>query len=355
MKTTLILGAGFSKNSGVPIQSEIPALLTKARENNDFENRVSLVMEGFLRDVFGFEKDIYPELDDLLTCMDISTNSEHHLGIKYSPIHLRALKRLIIYRIFSILEDSFTYSREVDKLIRFFIEHGLEDTGFLVLNWDTVLEKYISMIDPGIVIDYCNGGKYLTEDGRFKEKRNEDRRIKVVKVHGSCNWLYCDNCRVLINDTLSRMPNIRKIGFKKSDFELFDEMKELADRIFLEDIRCFICGDNVSAHIATQSYRKSFRTNSFPDIWDRAEDMLTNSEKWVFIGYSLPQADYEFKHLLKICELKLRHRKERKLSIDVVLLNSETATNKYRSFFGNKINRIFNGGIGEYMNYLQST
>lgn len=211
------------------------------------------------------------------------------------------------------------------------------------------------MIDPGIVIDYCNGGKYLTEDGRFKEKRNEDRRIKVVKVHGSCNWLYCDNCRVLINDTLSRMPNIRKIGFKKSDFELFDEMKELADRIFLEDIRCFICGDNVSAHIATQSYRKSFRTNSFPDIWDRAEDMLTNSEKWVFIGYSLPQADYEFKHLLKICELKLRHRKERKLSIDVVLLNSETATNKYRSFFGNKINRIFNGGIGEYMNYLQST
>jgi len=32
MKTTLILGAGFSKNSGLPIQSEIPALLTKYKE-----------------------------------------------------------------------------------------------------------------------------------------------------------------------------------------------------------------------------------------------------------------------------------------------------------------------------------
>ncbi|HHV29067.1 hypothetical protein [Acetivibrio mesophilus] len=355
MNTTLILGAGFSKNSGVPIQSEMPALLTKDRENNDFERGISLVLEGFMRDVFGFEKDIYPELDDLLTCMDISTNSEHHLGIKYSPIHLRALKRLIIYRIFTILEDSFTYSYEVEKLIRFFIGAGLEHTGFLVLNWDTVLEKYISMIDQGIMIDYCNGGKYLTGDRGFKDERGESRRTKIVKIHGSCNWLYCDNCRVLINDTMSKVSTIRKVGIKRSDFELFNEMKGVSDKELLEELPCFICGDAVSAHIATQNYRKSFRANSYPNIWGEAEDMLTNSEKWVFIGYSLPQADYEFKHLLKICELKLRHRKDRRLSIDVVLLNSETATMKYQSFFGNKINRIFNGGIQEYINYLKGT
>jgi len=40
MKTTLILGAGFSKNSGLPIQSEIPALLTKYKENSNFERSV---------------------------------------------------------------------------------------------------------------------------------------------------------------------------------------------------------------------------------------------------------------------------------------------------------------------------
>ncbi|HOM02114.1 MAG TPA: hypothetical protein PLH43_04725 [Acetivibrio sp.] len=355
MKTTLILGAGFSKNSGLPVQSEIPALLTKDTLNNDFERGISHVVENFTRDVFGFEKDIYPGLDDLLTCMDISTNSEHHLGIKYSPIHLRALKKLIIYRIFSILEGSFTYSKEVDKLIRFFIGAGLEHTGFLVLNWDTVLEKYIYEIDPGITVDYCNGGKYLTGDSCFEENKDESKRIEILKIHGSSNWLYCDNCRVLINDTMSKVPNIRKVGFKSSDFELFDEMKGMTDRVSTDGIGCPVCGDTVSAHIATQSYRKSFRTNTFPNIWDKAEDMLTNSERWIFIGYSLPQADYEFKHLLKICELKLRHRKDRKLSIDVVLLDSESTTMKYRSFFGNKINRIFNGGIEEYMNYLEST
>jgi len=126
MKTTLILGAGFSKNSGLPIQSEIPALLTKYKENSNFERSVFPCTGKLYEGCFlVFEKDIYPQLDDLLTCIDISTNSEHHLGINYSPVHLKALKRLIIYRIFTILEDSFTYSKEVEKLIRFFIEIGL--------------------------------------------------------------------------------------------------------------------------------------------------------------------------------------------------------------------------------------
>jgi len=82
------------------------------------------------------------------------------------------------------LEDSFTYSKEVEKLIRFFIENRLEYTGFLVLNWDTVLEKYISAIAPKAIIDYCNGGRYLTEDLRFEEKRDGKRKVEILKVHG---------------------------------------------------------------------------------------------------------------------------------------------------------------------------
>jgi len=60
MKTTLILGAGFSKNSGLPIQSEIPALLTKYKENSNFERSVSLVLESFMRDVLVLKKTYTP-------------------------------------------------------------------------------------------------------------------------------------------------------------------------------------------------------------------------------------------------------------------------------------------------------
>lgn len=148
------------------------------------------------------------------------------------------------------------------------------------------------------------------------------------------------------------MP-IGKAGFRKEHFGLFDEMKDFMDKTeLLKGSICNICQDNVSAHIATQCYRKSFRKNTFPTVWSEAEKMLADSEKWVFIGYSLPQADYEFKHLLKISEHKLAHKKSKGLSIDVVLLDSDNAIENYKCFFGDRVKRIFNGGIEEYINYL---
>jgi len=47
-----------------------------------------------------------------------------------------------------------------------------------------VLEKYISAIAPKAIIDYCNGGRYLTEDLRFEEKRDGKRKVEILKVHG---------------------------------------------------------------------------------------------------------------------------------------------------------------------------
>jgi len=56
-------------------------------------------------------------------------------------------------------------------------------------------------------------------------------------------------------------------------------------------------------------------------------------------------ADYEFKHLLKICEHKLGHKKDRRLSIDVVLFDSETTAMRYKSFFGNKSTGFLTVGL----------
>ena len=349
MRTIVILGAGFSKNSGLPVQIEIPALLIKESGKDNFESAVSGVLRRFMEELFCYGGEIYPQLDDLLTCIDISISSGHHLGIKYSIDHLWAIKRFLVYRVFSILEGSFRYSSDIDRLVRFFVEERFKDTGFLVLNWDTVLERYIAGINPDIAVDYCNNGRNLNGDRDNTGKK----KIKIIKVHGLSNWLYFNNCRTLLNDTDCSIRPIGKAGFRKEDFELFDEMKGVINKNELsKGTACNICQDNVSAHIATQCYRKPFRKNTFPLVWGEAEKMLTDSQKWVFIGYSLPQADYEFKHLLKISEHKLAHKKSKGLSIDVVLLHSNNTIMKYKSFFGDRIERVFNGGIDEYINYL---
>ncbi|MFZ5986266.1 MAG: hypothetical protein ACOYWZ_03955 [Bacillota bacterium] len=349
MKVTVILGAGFSKNSGLPVQSEIPALLVQNKNNNELEYGITLVIKKFMEEVFCCTvNNTYPELDDILNCIDISTNTGHHLSIKYSSMHLGAIRRFLVFRVFSILEERYKYSQDVDKLIKGFINNF--DVGFVVLNWDNVLEKYIHMLNADIGIDYVNGGKVL---GSPEHTKRNHKSIKLLKIHGSCNWLYCDNCRVLINDMENKYTLMEKAGFKETDFGIFDELKSIKHfDIFTGSAKCLICGDIVSSHIATQSYRKSFRENSYPCIWSEAEDMLANSDKWVFIGYSMPQADYEFKHLLKISELKLSHKKQNRLSIDVVLLNSKNTTMTYKSFFGDKLGIICNEGISKYLKYI---
>jgi hypothetical protein len=348
MKTVFILGAGFSKNSGLPVQAEIPEKLIES-SCEPFEEAVSNAILNFMTDAFGYNGfGEPPNLDDIMTCIDLSTNSGHHLGIGYSPVHLRALRRVLIYRLFSILEKSFMPDRHMEELVKRLLS-SFNDIGFIVLNWDTVLENYIQSADSSVKIDYCGGGEVWREDNEAVKKQT----VKVAKVHGSTNWLYCDNCRALFHDLYSDFSLREKAGFQQIDLELFTELKksvrsfkELASR------ECLICGNSISSHIATFSYRKSFRANSFPNIWGEAERMLSSSERWVFIGYSLPDADYEFKHLLKIAELKFEHIRKSKLAIDVVLLNSQSTILKYKKFFGEKLGVICNDGIQEYLKYI---
>ena len=118
MSETIILGAGFSKNSGIPVQEEIPSLLIKAYPGNSVENAVSNIIRSFLEDAFGYvESNESPALDDIMTCIDLSTNSGHHLGIGYPPARLRALRRFLVYRIYSILEEYYKPDKNVAEFI----------------------------------------------------------------------------------------------------------------------------------------------------------------------------------------------------------------------------------------------
>ncbi|MGI6776827.1 MAG: hypothetical protein ACOX7R_02000 [Acetivibrionales bacterium] len=349
MKSAIILGAGFSRNSDIPVEDEIPRLLISDASNSKFDHAVSTVLRRFMEDIFQYDGSCNePSLDDIITCIDISTNSGHRLGIEYNSIRLRAIRRMLVYRLFSILEKSFVVSSDVinflDRLTRKY-----PNSAYVVLNWDTALENYLNLMFENLLIDYSNGGTPL----RYKDVGGRRVKIQIAKIHGSCNWLYCDNCRTVFNDMYNDITVYYKAGFHKRDFEMFNEFSKMGNELIdNKKAFCTICTNELSSHISTSSYRKSFMANSFPDVWKTAEGILSEAEKWIFIGYSLPEADYEFKHLLKIAELKLQHIRRKRLLIDVVLLKDEASVSKYRKFFGKRINVICNNGIKEYIGML---
>jgi len=354
MSTAFILGAGFSRVSGLPTQSEFSTLLLADEFSTDIDKAITKALGAFLSDVFGWQRGYtIPSLEDIFTCIDLSANTGHHLGIKYTPKKLRAIRRMAIYRVFSVLDRRFSYSAAISRLLNSALQDmGAGVPGFVVLNWDIVLEKHLLERDRETRIDYCCD--VLDWNGPSEPQTECAPRISICKMHGSSNWVYCENCAALFFDLNEKISLHKKVGLIKADFRLFDEA--LTDRTFDESLgidpesrRCLRCRNMISSHIATFSYRKSFRTHAYASIWHRAGEILADSARWVFIGYSLPKADFEVKHLLKAAQLRYTHvHTSPKKEIDVVV-KGDSAKKEYEQFFGAGKFKYYDGGLEEYV------
>jgi NAD-dependent SIR2 family protein deacetylase len=343
-QTVYILGAGFSCNAALPSQSEITGRLLchqslgGPREINELITRL---IGQFLEEVFHIwdADEGCPALEDIYTCIDLSIHGGHFLGPSYTPKKLQAIRRFITHRIFQILEQHYQPSVEITELLKHGINNG--KCAFITLNWDTVLEKHLA--DLGLSADYRYDVRPLgTEAYSCKS-------IPVYKLHGSSNWAYCDNCKYLFHDHGMRFHE--HIFLFPYDFALFGHA---VDPMVFQAVSCPNCHiDHLSTHIVTFSYRKNFRTTYFGRLWHDSELLLQNAEHWVFIGYSLPKADYQFKHLLKSAELQLGRESLPKISLvtksDTRSLSPVIA--RYAAFFGSNLlpQNIYHAGIKEYL------
>jgi len=112
--TVFILGARFSKCADLPVQAEFSSLLTSSEFDTAIDKVITGAIKEFLEDVFGWKdtREI-PSLEDIFTFIDLSAGSGHHLGIKYTPKLLRALRRMLIYRTFQIIDHRFKHSEDI--------------------------------------------------------------------------------------------------------------------------------------------------------------------------------------------------------------------------------------------------
>jgi hypothetical protein len=94
-------------------------------------------------------------------------------------------------------------------------------------------------------------------------------------------------------------------------------------------------------------YRKDYAIQQFQTIWHNAFDALRESPVWLFVGYSMPEADFEFRQVLKSAELANRERRQRQ--IQVVLKDDKQAADRYRTFFGLSADSLDNTGFKDWV------
>jgi hypothetical protein len=102
--------------------------------------------------------------------------------------------------------------------------------------------------------------------------------------------------------------------------------------------------------VATFSFRKSFRAPAYPSIWYHAEELLGAADHWIFVGYSMPEADYALKHLLKAAEARPRPPgRGPKRRIEAVVERDPAARRKFERFFGSALTAVHDGGLAEFV------
>jgi len=209
-------------------------------------------------------------------------------------------------------------------------------------------EPPIKNVDFCGVVDYCCYISSLDEDdhsikpGLYAIGKG-GYNVKILKLHGSLNWMQCPKCQRLY------------VKYYKS----FNGGYVFDEKFCRHCEHNFNKVDDPSAKLSVNLIMPTFLKNldniQNKLIWQNAGIELSEANKVVFIGYSIPQADFEFKQLLS-----RMIRTDAK--IEVVLINTDnplkdgkskpdyqTAGYRFENFFSGRSLEIYYEGVGNYL------
>jgi SIR2-like domain len=275
--------------------------------------------------------------------LDLAANTGRNIGPEYPPRKLRAIRRLSIHRVFQILDQKFRHSQAIEQLLRSLLQAS--ELTIVSTNWDIVVENHLRrMAAPywyGLQVENLTGIEMPSEG------------MTLLMLHGSANWIYCDSCRRLyVGQSDDGKAALRAgIYLNTDDFRQLspdnNDVINLVHQIPREAKKCNHCGSRLGARIATFSYRKEVSIPQFQAVWQKAYCVLRDSDAWLFIGYSLPEADFEFRHLLKSAEKAVAGHAQK--NIRVILKGDGEAERRFRRFFGIAKSQIHQHGLSGCM------
>jgi NAD-dependent SIR2 family protein deacetylase len=251
--TVVILGAGFSVAAKLPTTAKLLANFSSARETlatpAPMQAEISRQLKRYWSAVFGWTPGRRkPAFEDHFTSLDLAANTGHQLGGYYAPRQLRAIRRLSLHRVFETLDLGFKTNASI-RCLTDLLAVGRNNT-VVTTNWDIVVERHLRLgrFHYGIP----------TEDVKSRIPRRGG--LPVLKLHGSANWCYCDDCRRVFTSEDGKSAYKQWLFVEKRDFEALDAMSTIASIDWStcpQGPRCPVCEVRLSARVATFSFDKA--------------------------------------------------------------------------------------------------
>jgi len=324
--TIIFLGAGASKADGAPLQAELFKSYVHSligQTNLDPQNRCQKNKQNILtyfKNFFGIDLETamnnnqiedlsFPTFEEALGILDlaISKNEQYR---SYTS-NLQSIRTSLIFSMAAAIQHQLDFTNQNKheyhrKLIRQLEKPLLNKNIVLVsTNYDLLADNAILHI--GANCDY--GFEYSNFDSQ--------NSIRLLKIHGSLNWLFCPVCKHI---------------------QVNNAQKAMIDATLRpNDSRCRFCQSIQSSIIIPPTYYKDMSNPYLQKVYELTEQELLSAKEIIFCGYSFPDADMHIKYLLKRAE----QNSNRSTPLEIKIINhgfNPDEENRYLRFFKDKSN-----------------
>lgn len=312
--TVIFLGAGASATEGAPLQGALFSDYFRLRKTSPTRTQRALSMQDDLRDFFEFffgitvagtitKATAFPTFEEALGIIELALQRNEHFRDfteGKQEAKLNQVRESLIFLICVILDQKLENAGAHHKqLVRTLDREGaLCTTIFASFNYDIIIDNVLTDLYQEHDLDYgAEFANFATPAGHrwHWERPRPPRAIKLLKLHGSLNWLYCPTCGRL---------------------NLTPKDKGVIQLIFdPEACRCLYCQSPTAPIVIPPTFFKVMDNFHLQAVWREAEQAAVQAKRLVFCGYSLPDADMHVKYLLKRTEVN------RTAPIDVFIVN----------------------------------
>lgn len=214
---------------------------------------------------WGFrEPEELPSLEELLSILDTCLVHGEPLGPCWSISELTRVREEVVSCIYELIGATLDTHHSDDRGIyqRFLRLVPRQGVSLITSNYDILLDE--SLVRTGLRPDYLF-------DFVAPPPPSEAPAIKLLKLHGSLNWGYCQACYATVHTEHARVAR---------------------------DHACPVCRGPLLPLIIPPTPVKNPPSPFLSSLWKKAEWELSRAREITFIGYSLSDADANIRYLL---------------------------------------------------------
>jgi hypothetical protein len=278
-----------------------------------------------------------PDVTDLLSSLDWIIREQSSFGPSHeSRVREKRAKIDQLPEVRDLVVQALCYSLGIyhdnhkAHTAKRFINQISPTNSLITTNWDLLLDKARHKKFGTLPEDYGTTGE-VHLGKRKAPTPTMSERPKLLKLHGSLSWRYCQRCQRLVIDPMHHVAGDREA----------------------RTCEC-ICTYKYSELIVTPGFVREYRNLHLLNIWREALVALANASHWVFIGYSLPADDVGIQTLLLKARCVRTDRGYGPPHVTIVTGRDGTETQaRYRRILAKA--ELFQGDFCDYVMQMDAT